>query len=117
MRLASCACAARAGRIKGFARLGALRHALRKVSAHGRCHMASMLRDEFQTLKQDIRSLRDEVKLKVHLAGMDLQTEWQKLEPRAELLLRETGAATAGVAEDVKKRLEEFKRRLELKRS
>ncbi|MCA2981469.1 MAG: hypothetical protein INH41_20430 [Myxococcaceae bacterium] len=77
--------------------------------------MASHLRDDVQALTKDIRALRDEVRLKVHLAGMDLQTEWQKLEPRAELLLREATTATTGAVQDVKARLEAFKRRLEAK--
>ena len=47
------------------------------VRAGRRCPMASHLRDDVQALTKDIRALRDEVRLKVHLAGMDLQTEWQ----------------------------------------
>lgn len=79
--------------------------------------MASMFSDDLQVLKRDIRTLRDEVKLKVHLAGMELQAEWQKLEPKAETFLHEVSTATAGAAEDVKKSLLDLKKRLETKRS
>ena len=79
--------------------------------------MASMLKDDFQALKKDIRMLRDEVKLKVHLAGMDLQTEWEKLEPKADTFLHEISHTTADAAQEMKKSLLELKKRLETKRS
>jgi hypothetical protein len=48
------------------------------------------MNDTTAELKQEIhkslglmRTLRDEIRVKVHLAGMDAKTEWQKLEPKA----------------------------------
>lgn len=75
--------------------------------------MASMLKDDLNVLKKDIRALRDEVKLKVHLAGMDLQTEWQKIEPKAETFLHEVTQTSSEAANEVKKSLLELKKRLE----
>jgi len=43
-----------------------------------------MLKEDLNALKQDVLALRDELKLKIHLARMDLKTEWEKLEPEAE---------------------------------
>lgn len=77
--------------------------------------MASMLKDDFQAMKKDIRVLRDELKLKVHLAGMELQTEWEKIEPKAEAFLREVGHTTVEAADEMKKSLLELKKRLEAK--
>jgi len=43
-----------------------------------------------------LRTLRDEIRLDLHLAGMDARDEWAKLEPRvSELLRRGTQLGTA----------------------
>jgi|HubBroStandDraft_5_1064220.scaffolds.fasta_scaffold604026_1 hypothetical protein len=67
-------------------------------------------------LKQDmsssvdrLRALRDDVRVRLHLAGMDAKDEWNKLEPRvAELerrVLGELNDASRAAIEDVIKRL------------
>ena len=40
------------------------------------------LKHEIQKSLGLLRTLRDEVRVKVHLAGMDAKDEWQKLEPQ-----------------------------------
>ncbi len=42
----------------------------------------STFNDEIRRVTQDLKALADHVRLKVHLAGMDLKDEWSKLEPR-----------------------------------
>jgi len=42
----------------------------------------SELKNEYQRSLELMRTLRDEVRLKLHLAGMDAKDEWRKLEPR-----------------------------------
>lgn len=75
--------------------------------------MASMLKDDLAVLKKDIGALRDELKLKVHLAGMELQTEWNKIEPKVETFLYEVSKGSAEAASEVKHSLVEFKKRLD----
>lgn len=59
-----------------------------------------------------LKTLRDEVKLKLHLAGMELKTEWAKFEPQLERALSNTAIVSGEIASDLKKRLTEFRQRL-----
>jgi hypothetical protein len=70
------------------------------------------MKRDLKSLQQDVRALRDEVKLKVHLAGMDLKTEWEKLEPQIERAASNAAVVSGEVMEDLKKRLVEFRQRL-----
>lgn len=53
-----------------------------------------------------LQTLRDEVRVKLHLAGMDMKSEWKKLEPRLEKVEHAaqeiTHASQAAVVEAVK---------------
>jgi hypothetical protein len=40
------------------------------------------LREEIQKSLGLMRTLRDEIRVKMHLAGMNLKEEWSKLEPQ-----------------------------------
>jgi hypothetical protein len=54
-----------------------------------------------------LRGLRDEIRVQLHLAGMDLKKEWQKLEPRleeAEKMVDAVQAASVAAAHDVERR-------------
>ena len=39
------------------------------------------LKEELKKSVAALRTLRDEVRVKIHLAGLDAKTEWNKLEP------------------------------------
>jgi hypothetical protein len=39
------------------------------------------LKDDLKKGLDHLRTLRDEVRVKLHLAGMDAKAEWNKLEP------------------------------------
>jgi len=55
-----------------------------------------------------MRTLRDEVKMKLHLAGMDAKEEWRKLEPHlteVERAADELTEATRTAASEAVKRL------------
>lgn len=69
-------------------------------------------RQDFTTFQNDLRALRDEVKLKLHLAEMDLREEWEKFEPRVERVVNSAVTVSSEVVSDLKKRLAEFKERL-----
>lgn len=59
-----------------------------------------------------LKALRDEVKLKLHLAGMELKTEWERFEPQLERALSNTAIVSGEIASDLKKRLTEFRQRM-----
>ncbi len=67
----------------------------------------------------ELEQLRDEIKLKVHLAGLDATTAWNKLEPRLDHLeqqIEREGAhvadATTKIADDLVKSFRELRDRL-----
>jgi ElaB/YqjD/DUF883 family membrane-anchored ribosome-binding protein len=49
----------------------------------------------------DLAQLRDEIRVKVHLAGMDAKSEWNKLEPRVLELESKAKAALEKAADEV----------------
>ena len=69
-------------------------------------------KQDFKAFQQDVRALRDEVKLKLHLASMDLKDEWEKLEPQLDRAINSAALVSGEVVADLKKRLAEFKGRL-----
>jgi len=69
-------------------------------------------KQDFKAFQQDVRALRDEVKLKLHLASMDLKDEWEKLEPQLDRAINSAALVSGEVVTDLKKRLAEFKTRL-----
>lgn len=42
------------------------------------------IKNEIETLSEKLKSQRDEIELKLHLAGMDAKTEWGKAEHKWE---------------------------------
>ena len=72
----------------------------------------SDLKQDLKSFQQDVRALRDEVRLKLHLAGMDLKQEWEKLEPQVERAINSAAQVSNEVITDLKKRLAEFRTRL-----
>lgn len=65
-----------------------------------------------------LRQIRDEIRLKIHLAALETRQKWQELEQQLEALehrIRPDGnvvAATDQLAHDMKQSLVEFRRRL-----
>lgn len=60
------------------------------------------LRKDIATTFQMIGALRDEIRLKAHLLGMEARSEWDRLEPRvaeAERLASEASHATKSALE------------------
>jgi len=67
----------------------------------------------------DLARMRDEIRVKVHLAGLDAKSAWKSLEPRFDELerdVREEGAvvksASLLLAKDLKSAFEQFRSRL-----
>ena len=69
-------------------------------------------KQDLKAFQQDVRALRDEVRLKLHLAGMDLKQEWEKLEPQIDRALNNAAHVSGEAVADLKRRLNEFRKRL-----
>jgi hypothetical protein len=70
------------------------------------------LRQDLKAFQQDVRALRDEVRLKLHLAGMDLKQEWENLEPQIDRAINSAAHVSSEAVADLKKKLIEFRKRL-----
>ena len=70
------------------------------------------LKEDLKVFKHDVRALRDEVRLKLHLASMDLKQEWENLEPQLDRAINSAAIVSGEVVADLKKRLMEFCKRL-----
>lgn len=70
------------------------------------------LRQDLKAFQQDVRALRDEVRLKLHLAGMDLKQEWENLEPQIDKAINSAANVSSEAIADLKKKLMEFRKRL-----
>lgn len=57
--------------------------------------------NEFAAAMADLRQLRDEVRLKLHLAGMDARSAWEKLEPSIAALEQEFEQKSEVVAQSL----------------
>ncbi len=77
--------------------------------------MSEVPRDLLE-LRDDLRGMADELRLKIHLAGMDAKDAWSKLEPqlfafeeRAERAARMTAIELRLLAEDLKDDLQKIR--------
>lgn len=73
------------------------------------------LRHDLKAFQQDVRALRDEVRLKLHLAGMDLKSEWENLEPQLDRVMNSAAQVSSEAVADLKRRISEFRKRLTTK--
>jgi hypothetical protein len=71
-------------------------------------HTTTELKTEIQKSIGLMRTLRDEIRVKLHLAGLDAKEEWKKLEPQVAEVERaacELTEATRAAVTDAVKRL------------
>jgi hypothetical protein len=65
------------------------------------------LKTEWKKNLVRLQTLRDQIRVKLHLAGLNLKQQWKKIEPRLEGVEKTAGelsvASRAKVAEAVKK--------------
>lgn len=64
------------------------------------------------TLDREVRALADELRVKLHLAGMEIKEEFTKLEPQIDRAFSSASIVSNEVWGDLKKRLTELKQRL-----
>lgn len=61
---------------------------------------------------KSLQQLRDEIRLKLHLASMDAKQEWERLEPQIDHTLSTFESVTRETIDDLKKRMTELRIRL-----
>lgn len=61
---------------------------------------------------KSLQQLRDEIRLKLHLASMDAKVEWDRLEPQVEHALSTIDSVARETVDDLKKRMTELRIRL-----
>ncbi len=67
---------------------------------------------DFELARSQLRTLRDEIRVHLHLGTMDLKDAWKKLEPRldeAERMAGEVSEATRKATRDLVKRATELR--------
>jgi len=70
----------------------------------------SMLKTELENKFAELHTLRDDIRVQLHLASMDAKTRWAEIEPRIAQFERTTAdtvteAARAGLTEAIKQLL------------
>ena len=70
------------------------------------------LRQDLKAFQHDVRALRDEVRLKLHLAGMDLKQEWENLEPQLDRAINSAVQVSGEAVTELRRQLSEFRNRL-----
>jgi len=70
------------------------------------------LKKDLQTSLTHLQTLRDEVRVKLHLAGKDLKDQWNKLEPHIDQVqdaAKNLSEASREAVADAVKKLEKFR--------
>lgn len=59
------------------------------------------MRTEMEANVEQLRALRDDVRLKLHLAKMDAKDRWRELEPRVTAALDQAARSSSAVSRQV----------------
>lgn len=70
------------------------------------------LKQDLQETRDDLRRTADEIKVKLHLAGMDAKDAWDEIQPRIADFERRFDAKADEVGEELKALGHEIKQRL-----
>ncbi|MGB5696583.1 MAG: hypothetical protein WBM46_13075 [Polyangiales bacterium] len=77
------------------------------------------LKQDLEDTRNDLRRAADEIRVKLHLAGMDAKDAWTEIQPRLEDFERrfdskadEVGEELKALGHDIKKRLQNIKAKL-----
>ncbi|MBX7117003.1 MAG: hypothetical protein K1X64_21970 [Myxococcaceae bacterium] len=79
--------------------------------------LKSQLQQDITDAREDLRAMRDEIRVQLHLASMDLKDEWEKLQPKlqeAEKVWDVMSDATLETVHDVQKHLQAFKAKIKV---
>lgn len=58
--------------------------------------------------REQLKVLRDEIRVKLHLAGMDVKDQWAKLEPEIEHALASAETAAGKALDKLNEKLQRF---------
>jgi hypothetical protein len=61
---------------------------------------------------EELKKIRDEIKLKIHLASMDVRDAFEKLEPKVKDLERQVAGAGAAASREVEAAIQKAKEAL-----
>ena len=70
------------------------------------------MKQELEETRNDVQRVADEIKLKLHLAGMDAKDAWEELEPKIAEFEQQFDAKAGEVGEELKALGSEIKQRL-----
>jgi hypothetical protein len=70
------------------------------------------LKEELEDTRNDLKRTADEIKLKLHLAGMDAKDAWNELEPKLAEFEQRFDSKAGEVGEELKSLGSEIKQRL-----
>lgn len=70
------------------------------------------LKQDLQETRDDLRRAADEIKVKLHLAGMDAKDAWNEIQPRIADFEQRFDAKADDVGEELKALGQEIKQRL-----
>jgi hypothetical protein len=71
--------------------------------------MQAQAKDPPSSLAENLHRMADEIRLKIHLAGMDAKDTWVKIEPKLHEFERRAEAAKDKLVEDLDKVGDELK--------
>lgn len=71
--------------------------------------MKDDLKREFESDLAQLQTLRDEIRVRVHLAGMEMKDQWRKLEPRLSEIEQAAEKATEATRHAAAEALEKFR--------
>lgn len=73
------------------------------------------LQQDLKDAREDLRGMRDEIRVQLHLASMDMKAEWERLQPKiqeAERVWDVVSDATLETVHDLQKNLKAFRGQL-----
>jgi hypothetical protein len=76
-------------------------------------HEKRSLREELEERRDELVELAGEIRVKIHLAGMEAKDTWADLKPRVEDYARRVEGITESAAADLKRAGAELKTRLQ----
>lgn len=72
----------------------------------------SKSREQMESLKNELQQIRDEIRLKMHLASMELRDRFERIEPEIRKLEHRAEEVTVEVGEELEEGWEHLKRAL-----
>ena len=70
------------------------------------------MQQDLEATRDDLQQLAEEIRVKLHLAGMDAKDAWSKIQPRLEDFERQFDAKADDVGDELKQLGSDIKQRL-----